>query len=90
MIKKTAVLDAEVEKNFGTVSGLINSIVISNTDETTEAKVTIRTDSIVIWVGVLQPNTTIRSQLDVIFDENIYCVSNIDGTNIIINIIETL
>jgi len=90
MIKKTSVLTAGVEKNFGNVTGLINSIIVSNTDGDSPALVTIRTDSIVLWVGELQPNTTIRYMLDVIVDESVYCISDVDETNVIVNIIETL
>jgi hypothetical protein len=90
MIKKTAVLDAGIEKNFGNINGLINSIIISNTDGASEALVTIKTNTVVFWVGNLQPNTTIRFNMDTVFDESIYAISNTDGTHIIFNIIETL
>jgi type IV secretory pathway VirB6-like protein len=89
MIKKTAVLTANVEKNFGNINGLMNSIVISNTS-TSSATIKIYTDSIVIWNGIIDSTSTERIFLDIIFDETVYAISNQDNTNIIINIIETL
>jgi hypothetical protein len=89
MIKKTAVLTKDVEKNMGDTKGLLNSLVVSNTDSI-DAKITIRTESIVLWHCILPANSTIRISLDIILDELIYCISDAQDTNIILNIIETL
>jgi len=89
MIKKMAVLDKEVPKNFGEVKGLINSVIISNPNDT-EALVKIYSDDIIIWIGILDKTSTQRISLDVIFDDQIKGLSNSDNTNIILNIIQTI
>ena len=89
MIKITAVLTQGVEKNMGSVNGLINSLILSN-PQSSSAIITVKTSNTIIWNVDLPAHSSIRVPLDIIVDENIYCSSTNDNTNVIINIIETV
>jgi len=88
MIKITKVLVKNVESNLGTVTGLLNSYIISNNNDT-EASVSLYTDNIIIWNDIVEAKKSVRIDLDVILDETVYSISDNDSTNIVLNIIQT-
>lgn len=88
MIKKTAVLTATVDKNFGNINGLLHSILISN-PENESTEVTIKTNSIILWIGNIPAKSTKQFIMETIINEAIIGNSSKDHTNIILNIIET-
>ena len=88
MIRKNTITTANVDKNMGNTTGLLHSLIISNTKNST-AKVILKSSSIVFWIGSIPAKSTTKANLEVMVAENIIVNSSLDDTNVIINIIET-
>jgi len=88
MIRKTAITTANVDKNMGNTVGLLHSLIVCNTENST-ADVVLKSSSIIFWIGSVPAKSTIRVDLEVMVSENILVNSTLDKTNIIINVIET-
>lgn len=88
MIKKTAILRARENKNFGNINGLLHSILISN-PENSNAEVTIKTNNIILWIGIVLAKSTKQFTMETMINDNIIGNSSINDTNVILNIIET-
>jgi len=88
MIRKTTTTTANVDKNIGNTVGLLHSLIVSNT-KNSAAKVTLKSNAIIFWMGSVPAESTVRVNLEVMVSENIIVRSTRDDTNVIINVIET-